>query len=416
MADVEKKALIIGGGIAGMTAAWELARLGAEALLVEKSPFLGGHAIQFACKAASSCQQCAACEVEKRLLEVSSQPGLQVMLACELVGVSKANGNFRLTLLRQPAYIDPERCVDCAICAEECPEEGAIKRAFSIHSHPRYAIDPERCLALSGRANCQACQKACPAGAIDLKADKGGLADVSVGAVVVASGFTPFNPKGKPQFGYGLHGNVLTALEVERMLRESGRLVRPTDGETPKRVAFIQCVGSRELKRSFCSQVCCGYALRISEALHQRQPETEVSLFYIDLQAVGRDFESLRQRSQQDLRLIRSIPGDVYPLPGERLRIFYAEPASHEVKDEEFDLAVLSVGIGPGADNRTLADRLGVGLDDNGFFAAAEGLNDTHTAREGVFLAGTSQAPRDVADSIAHASRAAWEVARHLGV
>ncbi len=417
MADVEKKALIIGGGIAGMTAAWSLAELGAEALIVEKSPFLGGHAIQFACKAAAACAQCAACEVEKRLREVSAEPRIRVLAGAELAGLDKANGNFRLSLRRQPAYIDPERCVDCGLCWEECPAlaEGAMRRAWSIHGHPRYAIDPGRCLALSGKSACSACQKVCPTQAIDLKA-QGGQVEESAGAIVVASGFTPYDPKGKPQFGHGLHANVLSALEVERMLREGGRLLRPSDGEPPRRAAFIQCVGSRELKRSYCSQVCCGYALRISDALTERQPECEVSFFYIDLQAVGRDFAAMRERCQRDLRLIRSIPGDIYPLANERLRIFWADPASHEMRDEEFDLAVLSVGIGPGEGNEALAGLLGVGLDENGFFAAPEGLDDTRTGREGVYLAGTAQGPRDVADSIAHAGRAAWAVAKHVGV
>jgi len=414
VATVEKKALIIGGGIAGMTAAWSLARLGAEPLIVEKSPFLGGHAIQFACKAAASCQQCAACEVDKRLREVVAEPAIGLRLGAELAGATKVNGNWRVKVSRRPPHIDPARCIDCGLCQEACPA-GAIQAAWSAHSHPRFAIDAGVCLTLSRKSACKACIEACPAAAIDLKA-QAELTEEAVGAIILASGFAPYDPTGKPQFGYGQLSNVLTALEVERALRQSGELRRPTDDQLPERVAFIQCVGSREKTRNFCSQVCCGYALRISEALRERQPATQVSVFYIDLQAVGRDFERFRGRCQQDLRLIRSIPGDIYPLPDGRLRIFFADPATHAMRDEEFDLAVLSVGIGPGADNQTLAGLLGVGLDEHGFFATPEGLDNTRTAREGVYLAGTSQGPRDVAGSIAHASRAAWEAAKHLGV
>lgn len=411
-----KKVLIIGGGIAGMTAAYELSRLGAFPLIMEKGDFLGGHAIQFACKAGEKCQKCSACLVEERLKEVSENPDIAILLKSELKDLVGENGKFKAGIKRYPTVIDPQKCNDCGICVEQCPvaNKGAIKMAYSIHNHPRYAIDKTCCLHFTKEKACTICQDACPNEAINLDR-RSETIEERFGAIIVSTGFTPYNPRNKLQFGYGLHKNVVTALELEHILRREGRVVRPSDGKEPKKVAFIQCVGSRELKRPFCSRVCCSYALRLAEAIRWRQPNVRVTMFYIDIQTFGKDFLKSYEKWHTDVRLIRMIPGDIYQIEGDRLCISFMDSQTHHVLDEEFDMAILSIGIMPAMDNEALAEVLQIELDSNGFMATTDHLDNTKTSREGVYLAGTSQGPRDIADAVAHAGRAAWEAAKYIG-
>jgi heterodisulfide reductase subunit A len=367
-----KKVLVIGGGIAGLTAAWELARLHLDVELVEKSSFLGGHAIRFCCKAAEDCQKCGACSVEKRLLEVVQEPRIKVNLSSEVKQVTR-NGTLSYVLSQNPRYIDPEKCTNCGICLEKCPAPGAIIRGHSKNDVPLYAVDEAHCLYIKD-GSCRICQEACPEQAIDLDQTPGEVSG-EANAIIVASGFQAFDPVDRPRYGYGINKNLITALDLEQMLREEGEVLRPSDHKAPKTMAFIQCVGSRDhrLHHGYCSQVCCGYAMRMAEAISHRCPEVKVSIFYMDMQNCGKNFPT-------------------------------------------FYLVVLSVGIMPGATNVSLARMLRLDLDEHGFFAFADSMDKASTSQEGIFLAGTAQGPKDIADSMGQAGQAAQRAAEYLGV
>ena len=410
-----KKVLVIGGGIAGLTAAWELARLDLDVELVEKSSFLGGHAIQFCCKADDECQKCGACSVEKRLLEVIQEPRIKVYLRSELKGVSR-NSGFSYNLSRRPLYIDSQRCTNCGLCFQECPAPGAIIRGYSKNNVPLYSIDETRCL-YHKDGTCSLCQDLCPEKAVNLDqaADQvPGKAD----AIVVASGFKAFDPTARPRYGYGINRNLITALDLERLLREKGEVLRPSDNEPPRRIAFIQCVGSRDHKlgHGFCSQVCCGYAMRMAGAIRHRHPEVEVTIFYMDIQNCGKNFSRFYERCKQEIRFVRFMPGDIFQGERDRLIVCYGDEEDGHAVREAFDLVVLSVGIMPGSSNAGLADMLKLDLDRHGFFSFVDPLDSTSTSQPGIFLAGTAQGPKDIADSMAQAGRAAQRTGQYLGV
>ncbi len=409
-----KKVLVIGGGIAGLTAAWELARLNVDVELVEKGRFLGGHAIQFCCKAADECQKCGACSVEKRLLEVIQEPRIKVHLSSQLQGVNR-NGGFSYNLVQKPPYIDPGKCTNCGLCFENCPAAGAIVRGYSKNNAPLYAIDESHCLYFKDKS-CTICQDECPEDAISLGQvleEGSGEAD----AIVVASGFEAFNPVGRPRYGYGINRNVITALELERMLREKGEVVRPSDETVPRAVAFIQCVGSRDhqLQHGFCSQVCCGYAMRMAEAMYHRDPEVKISIFYMDIQNCGKNFAKFYERCKDHIRFVRFMPGDIFQGEQDQLSLYYGDEQDGRSVKETFDLVVLSVGIMPGPSNAGLAEMLNLDLDGQGFFALANPLDRTSTNQQGIFLAGTAQGPKDIADSMVQAGQAAQRVAEYIG-
>jgi heterodisulfide reductase subunit A len=201
------------------------------------------------------------------------------------------------------------------------------------------------------------------------------------------------------------------------MLREKGDVVRPSDNKTPESIAFIQCVGSRDhkLEHGFCSQVCCGYAMRMAEAIRHRHPKIKVSIFYMDIQNCGKDFPKFYERCKDNMRFVRFMPGDIFQGEQDRLIVCYGDEKDGHAVREPFDLVVLSVGIMPSSSNASLADMLKLDLDKHGFFAFTDSLDSTSTGQEGIFLAGTAQGPKDIADSMAQAGQAAHRVAQHLG-
>ena len=409
-----RKVLVIGGGIAGLTAAWELARLHVDVELVEKGRFLGGHAIQFCCKAADECQKCSACSVEKRLLDVIQEPRIRVHLNAQLQGVDR-NGGFSYSLVHRPLHIDPQKCTNCGLCFEKCPAPGAIVRGYSKNNVPLYAIDESHCLYFQDKS-CRICQDECPENAISLdqvSEQATGKAD----AIVVASGFQAFNPVGRPRYGYGINRNVITALELEHMLREKGEVLRPSDDAVPHSVAFIQCVGSRDhqLQHAFCSQVCCGYAMRMAEAMYHRRPDMKISIFYMDIQNCGKNFAEFYERCKDHIRFVRFMPGDIFQGEQDQLILYYGDEQDGRSVKEAFDLVVLSVGIMPAPGNAGLAEMLHLDLDKQGFFALADPLDRTSTSQQGIFLAGTAQGPKDIADSMVQAGQAAQRAAEYLG-
>lgn len=383
--------MVIGGGIAGLTAAWELAGLGAQVALVEKADFLGGHAIQYACKATDECRQCGACAVESMLKKVVNEPSITVHLATEVASIDK-NGNFKATLKKTKPTKDLKTC-EAGYTAN--PTGCAAVRGYSLNNSRYYLADGS------------------------LNPETTGHADtLDVDAVVVATGFTPFNPQIKSTYRYDDLENVVSGMDLESGKRANGTVLRPSDGKPPKKIAFIQCVGSRDerLGNLWCSQVCCPYALRTAQAMKHKDPELDITIFYMDIQNTGNDFPVFYQKCKDDMKFVRNIPVDMYMTDDDRVRTrFMAAEGSSEAVEDDFDLVVLSVGIMPAADNASLSELVGAPLNGDGFFASTDKLNRTRTGQDGIFVAGTASGPKTIAESIVHAGQSAGEVMKYLG-
>lgn len=401
----DKNVLVLGGGVAGLSAALELARLGIGVDLVEKTSFLGGHAIQFSCKATDKCVKCGACVVEEKLEDVVQNPNIRLFLGTHVKKVEKAD-RFSVTLQRTSEYIAPQKCTGCGVCFEKCPAEGAIMRGFSKSNLPFYAICEEKCLFLKDKS-CALCQEICPEKAIRLDKTSPSYS-CETDAIIVATGFKAFSPESKP-YGYSIFDNVITNLEMEQMLRQESIASRPSDGKEARKIAFIQCVGSRDakLKHLWCSKICCGSALRMARLVKTRQPEANIAFFYMDVQTFGRDFQSFYKNIQNDVRMIRAIPGDIFKTEDDRLRVSFFDNTAQDSMEECFDLVVLSIGVTPGEDTKKLATLLDLEIGSSGFISASE---------NGIFMAGTTQGPMSIAETVADAGKAACGSLKYLGI
>ena len=407
----DKSVLVIGGGVAGLCASVELANLGVHVELVEKSNFLGGHAIGYPCKAIeNTCVKCGACMVEEKLQSAVFHPNIKMLTRSQVQKISK-NHRFTASIQQEPLYIDSQKCTNCGLCLDRCPADGAVFQGFSRNNIPFYAISKEKCLYLKDKS-CSICRDECPEKAVSLE-KKESEYSCEVDAVLLTSGFKPFNPIGKP-YGYGVFKNVVTGLELERMIKRTGCVKKPSDNKTPGQIAFIQCVGSRDSKLNhlWCSKVCCGTALRMSRLIRERHPETEITFFYMDVQTFGKDFEPFYEETQKEIRMIRAIPGDIYETDGQHLKVNHIDNQTHKTAEEIFDLVVLSIGITPGEDIQTIFGLLGIEPDDTGFVKTDD--KQTSASVNGVFAAGTVQGPMSIADTIASAGSAAWKIRKYI--
>ncbi|MBW2605499.1 MAG: CoB--CoM heterodisulfide reductase iron-sulfur subunit A family protein [Deltaproteobacteria bacterium] len=409
----DKNVLIIGGGVAGLSAAVELANLGVQVELVEKSDFLGGHAIGYACKAINNtCVKCGACMVEEKLQSAVFHPNIKMLTGSHVQKISK-NHRFTASIRQEPLVIDPEKCTHCGLCLDRCPADGAVCQGFSKNNIPFYAVSPPKCLYFNDRS-CTICKDECPETAIDLD-KKASEHAIEADAVLIATGFKPFNPADKP-YGYGRFKNVVTGLDLERMIKRTGCVMTPSDNKTPERIAFIQCVGSRDsrLNHLWCSKVCCGSALRMSRLIRERHPETGITFFYMDVQTFGKDFEPFYEEAQKEIRMIRAIPGDIYETDGQRLKVNFVNNSTHETMEEIFDMVVLSVGITPCEDIGAMSRMFKIGPDEFGFLETDD--KGISVSKSGVFTAGTVRGPMSIPDTIAGAGSAAWKIAKYLGL
>lgn len=342
MTDIlEKEVLIIGGGIAGITVALELAQLEIPLLLIEKNSSIGGLASTFCCKASESCNKCFACVVDKRISEMNQKRNIQLLTHTEISGIRRNGKKFEVTLKQ-------------------------------------------------GRER------------IDLR----------VSAVVMAVGIDPYDATQKGEYGYGRYLDVITAKDLDEMLRNQGKLVRPSNGECPARIAFFQCVGSRDdsIGNLYCSQVCCAYALRLIKAIRYQYPKVEVNFFYMDIQPAGSSFESFLKSCREDrgIRFIRSLPSKIYFSPASHLlKVRVPEPQTGEVVEQFFDLIVLSVGMVLNQGAKPLVQWLGLKYTEDGFIEAPPSQN-------GVFVAGACSGPKDIDRTILHSKNIALELYQFL--
>jgi heterodisulfide reductase subunit A len=406
----KKQVLVIGAGVAGLTAAQELVQMGVQVFLIERGPFIGGHAASFTCKATDKCAKCNYCLVQARLKETFGDNGFELRLRTEVETIEGNGKMFQVSFRSGPKVIDPEKCTDCGLCYQKCPE-GAIIAAPSPHLHPFYAIDPFKCADLQDRQK-RACESVCPEGAINFE-EQEETGSRRVDGVVLAIGYEPFDPGDIKRFKFRRFNNVVTEMDLERVLRIQGDIYRPSDNTLPKSMAFIQCVGSRNphLNHDYCSRVCCGYALRMALRILHVHPQIQITLFYMDIQNFGKDFERYYEEARNSIRFIRGLPGDVYPAGNDTVSLSFYDEESRRTITEDFDMVILSVGMTPSASHGFFKDRLGLSLNEDGFFSAPK-----PSQHKGIFVAGSAEGPMNVAESIAHGKRAAWEMARYLGV
>ena len=411
-----RRVLVLGGGIAGATVVERLGRAGLDVQWVEKEPVIGGQAAAMGCKAADVCLRCHVCVATDRLKAALRAPRVALNTRSELVTLTPGNNGtaYRATLRIEPNIIRRERCIGCGACVAVCPEHCiSVKNPALYGGVP--AMDLPLCRHAQGKS-CNLCAKACPVQAIDWKAQAQNR-ELDVDAVVMATGHEPFHPEQKGTFGYGVIPNVISGLDAEHQLASQHRITRLSDGSAPRRVAFIQCVGSRSEHAhrrpedtNYCSTVCCSYALRIARRMQHDVPETAVTVFYMDIQNFGRDFQSFYATCQNTMTFVRARPVDIMAGSEGTVVIAYEEQEKGAVTTAEFDLVVLSIGIRPSPAARELADSLRLAVDEQGFLGikGVDGLPQTH--RNNVFVAGTCGNPQDIAATIGQAEAVCAEI------
>ncbi|MFX0107214.1 MAG: hydrogenase iron-sulfur subunit [Candidatus Hodarchaeota archaeon] len=420
---VTQRALVVGGGVAGMTAALELADGGTETVIVEWDGFLGGHMAKW--DKLFPTFDCSICILGPMMTRVARHPNIRTMTLTSVTGVKGAIGNYRVTVKQRARFVDLESCTGCNRCIEVCPvtvsdeynyglgDRKAMVRPITDAVPLAPYIDPEHCV------GCQSCAGVCEPKS--LRYDEVDRTEtIEVGAVILATGFKPFDARIVEEYGYGENPDVITSLELERLVNpggpSGGKLVRPSDGKTPKRIVFVPCVGSRSerLKRPYCSRVCCTAAVKEVVQVKQQLPDTEAYVFYIDMRTFGKGQEELYKRASREYKVnfVRGSIGEVVQDPVRGTTIVRAEDTLLQRQMElEVDLVVLMVGMDAEPSNVTLSNQFRAPLDENGFFLEQHPkLGPSTTASKGVFLAGVAQGPKDIADTVAHAGLAASKV------
>ncbi len=428
---INANTLIVGGGIAGITAALELANGGNRVYLVEREPSIGGHMAQW--DKTFPTLDCAACILTPRMVEVGQHPNITLLTYSEVEAVEGYLGNFKITVRKKARYVNEELCTGCAVCEEKCPKKvvddvfeaglgyrKAVYRPFP-QAVPKYpVIDVANCTYFV-RGKCKACQLLCPANAIDFE-QKDEIFQLEVGNVILTTGYQTFDPHRIPQYGYGRLANVFTSVEFERMVNASG----PTAGKIlqrdqitePKSVAIIHCVGSRdENYNEYCSRVCCMYSLKFAHLVHERLPEAEIFNCYIDVRAAGKRYEEFYHRVMKEgANFIRGKVAEVTDaartLDEEGKLIIQVYDTLYGLQRRiPVDMVVLSVGMEARQDAHELGQLFGLGCDINNFFTERHPkLDPVLTMVEGVFIAGACQGPMAIPETVAQAAAAAARV------
>ena len=424
--------LVVGGGVAGMQASLDLADRGFKVYLVEKTPSIGGRMAQL--DKTFPTMDCSICILAPKMVDVAKNPRITLFMNSMVKDVSGVAGSFHVKVLKKPRFVDEEKCIGCGICATKCPTKrpntfdmGLGTRKAIYVPFPQsvplvYTIEKEHCLYFTKGA-CRICEKFCNAGAINFNQKEENI-ELDVGAIIVATGFDPYNPSPMKEYGYGKHKNVLNSMELERLLSASGptggTLARPSDKMIPHKVAFIQCVGSRSLKGEYpyCSSVCCMYATKEAALIKEHERESEVYIFYTDIRAIGKGFQEFVNRAKKEwgIEYYRAKPSKISEDPKTKdLWIKYEDTLTGEMNNLQVDLVVLCTALVPPQDNQSLAETLGVKVDKYGFFEVQNQLQMPLDATvPGIFLCGCCQGPKDIPDSISQAKGAAARAAEFI--
>jgi len=422
---IKPSVLVIGAGIAGIQAALTMANEGMKIFLVEKAPYIGGHMAQL--DKTFPTLDCASCIFTPKTVEVVRNRSIELFICSEVVDVKGYVGNFTVTIKKHPTYVDHSRCTGCGDCTEACvlkkgvpsefEEEMARRRAIYIafpQAVPLKAVvDKESCLLLSKGKCKKACVEACKAGAINFDQEEE-VIEKEVGSIIVATGYDLFDPHLLPQYGYGINDNIITGLQFERLSSPSG----PTcgeiflkDGTVPKAIAFLHCIGSRdENAKLYCSRVCCMASMKQAH-LAKEKTGAEIYEFYIDINAFGKGYQEFYKRVREEgIYFIRGKGSEIYKRDG-RLVVEAEDTLLGNPVEIPVDLVVLGTGLTARRDAERMAQVLGISRSSDGFFMEAHPkLRPVATNVDGIFLAGCCQGPKDIPDTVAHASAAAAEV------
>ena len=421
---------VIGGGIAGVQAALDLADMGYKVYVLEKSPTIGGVMAQL--DKTFPTNDCSMCILSPKLVDCARHENITILTDTMVQGIEGAPGNFLVKALKKPRFVDLEKCTSCGSCEAVCPvslpnafEFGLVKRKAIYKPFPQaipnaYVIDKEGDGKHRGCVDCMRCVKECKPGAINHEQKPEQLA-LNVGAVIVAAGSHPFNPEVKQEFGYKRYKNVLTSIEFERVLSASGpfqgKILRPSDQKHPKKVAWVHCVGSRDasVNHEYCSAMCCMYTAKEAVIAKEHSSDIEPTVFYIDIRSYGKDFDKYINRAKKDqgLRYVRSRISEITEDPATKDLLIKFEDEKGEFKEERYDLVVLSVGLCGAMERRSeLMDILG--FDSNEFGYVRTRPDDPVVLRPGVFVAGSFVEPQAIPESVMQASAAAANAAALL--
>lgn len=418
--------MVVGGGVGGIQASLDLVNLGYKVWLVDSGPSIGG--VMGMLDKTFPTNECSMCILSPKMVEVASNANIKVVTLADVEKIDGEAGDFTVTLRIKPRYIDMDKCTGCGDCTAKCPVKVpnpydamlGITRNIRVpfpQAVPGAAfIDATTCRHFT-KGKCQNCVKVCQAKAIDFE-QKEKVEQIRVGSVVLAPGFQPFDAKLKPEYGYGIYENVLTSLEFERILGAngptSGHVVRPSDAKEVRKLAFIQCVGSRDclVDRGYCSSVCCMYTTKQSLIAKEHLTSIEPTIFYIDIRAYGKDFERYYQNAEKKhgVRYVRGLVSGIREKQRSRnLLLRYLDEAGC-MQEEEFDLVVLSIGLGA---PQGISEGMEIGLNPYGFIES-DSFQNFQTTRDGVLVCGAGQEPRDIPDTVTMASAAASKASQIL--
>ena len=427
---VTKRALVIGGGIAGIQTALDIADAGFEVDIVEKKPTIGGKMAQL--DKTFPTLDCAACILTPKMVDVAQHEKIRIFSYSEVTAVKGFVGNFNVTIKKNARFVNEDICTGCGACVEKCPQK-KVPNEFNLGMDNRHAIyipfaqavpkvatiDPNACMMLK-TGKCGVCAKVCAAGAIDYKQQDQYLEE-KYGAIVVATGFNPISMDKFDEFAYNQSKDVITSLEFERLTNAAGptagKLLRPSDGKHPHTIVFVQCVGSRcaacaEKGKEYCSKICCMYTAKHAMLVCDKYPDTEVYVFYIDVRTPGKNFDEFYRRAVEEygVHYVKGMVGKVTP-DGDVLRVQASDLIENKQLHIDADLVVLAAAIEPDKSARPLATMLTASMDTNDFFTEAHPkLRPVESPTAGVFLSGACQGPKDIPETVSQAGAAASKV------
>lgn len=405
--------LVVGGGIAGIQASLDLADSGLKVYLVEKLPVIGGRMSQL--DKTFPTNDCSMCILSPKLNEVARHENIEIISNAEILAVEGEAGNFTVKIKRNPIYVDRSKCTGCGVCAKLCPvnaideyNEGMSFRSAIFLRYPQavpkvYVIDKSRCV------GCGICQNVCVAKAVDYS-QREEIISLKVSSIILTLGGKLFDAKRKGEYGYGIYPNVITSIQFERLLSATGPFeghVFRSDGKVPKKIAILQCVGSRDAKTNpYCSSVCCTYATKHAIIAKEHIPDAEIHIFAMDVRTFGKGFEEYARRAKEEYGVIyhKARVAKIFQKKDGNLLLKYEKDGKSF--EEEFDLVVLSVGFEACEDIRKYSEIFGINLNEYGFILT-NSFSPVETSRPGIFVAGVACEPKDIPESVAQASASA---------